>query len=484
MLIRHTILYLPAQLLGPLFQFIAAVVWTHWLNADAYGVLTYILASHELIYVACLAWWSQYTLRYAGSFDGVDERARFQSSENAIILYGLPAQAILAILLLAALHVPLTPAMVSGAIVCCISRTITSHLCERARGAGRIAVYTVGQSVGPVVGFGLALALVKFVAPTPEAALAGFAIAQTAGLLWIWRELQLSTAIGRPDRAIMKGAILFGAPLLIAGAVAWISANGIRLVVEHVEGTEAVGLISVGWGLGQRLSSVVAMLVTAAAFPLAVKHLVDGSREGAIKQLSMGGAILFGLVAPAAAGLMLVTKPMVELMISQPFQAMTIAVLPLAALAGAVRNLRIHFCDQIFILFERTDLNILINVIEAVGTVVCCFVGVVHGGLPGAAAGCLAGATIGALFGFILGVSRFGLVIPWDHIARISAATAVMCSVLMTPAIANLSAPPLARVLVDLAMGGAAYALALAALYPRAVRLAALRLRALRPAAD
>lgn len=478
MLLRHTILYLPAQLLGPLFQFIAAVVWTHWLAADAYGVLTYVMASHELIYVACLSWWSQYTLRFAGTFADDGARARLQASENMLILYGLPVQSILVVLLLSALHVPLTPAMVGGALVCCVSRSLTAHLCERARAASRIAVYTVGQSVGPVIGFALALGMVKFVDATPEAALAGFALAQTIVVPWMWRELGLKWSIGRPDRAIVRSAIAFGAPLLLAGAIAWVSANGIRLIVEHVDGTEAVGLISVGWGLGQRLASVVAMLVTAAAFPLAVKHLVDGSRENAIRQLSMGGAILYGLVAPAAAGIMLVSRPMVELMISQPFQAMTIAVLPIAALAGATRNLRMHFCDQIFILFERTDLTIAINAVEAVGTVVFCYVGLRQGGLPGAVAGCLAGSALGALFGFIMGVARFGLVIPWDHIARVSAATAVMCAVLMLPFFANLSAPPLTIVLVKIGVGGLVYAMAIAALYPAAIRGMAPRLRA------
>ena len=478
MLIRHTLLYLPAQLFGPLFQFIAAVVWTHWLNADAYGVLTYVLASHELVYVACLAWWSQYTLRFAGGYADGDGRQRFQASENAILLMGLPAQALLVALLLSALNVPLTPAMFAAALACCATRNVTTHLCERARGAGRIAVYTVGQSVGPVAGFAVALGLVKFVSASPESALAGFALAQAASLAWMWRELGLSAGVKPPDRAIIKAALLFGAPLIVAGAIAWVSANGIRLVVEHVEGAEAVGLISVGWGLGQRLSSVVAMLVTAAAFPLAVKHMVDGSRAGAIHQLSMGGAILFALVAPAAAGIALIDGPMVELMISQPFQATTIAVLPIAALAGAVRNLRMHFCDQIYILFARTDLTIHINAVEAVATVVLSLVGVLAAGLPGAALGCLAGSLVGALFGFVLAVIRFGLVIPWDHVARIGAATAVMSAVMMTPWIAGLAAPAATRLMVDVGVGGVVYGLALAALYPWAIRLAAARLLA------
>ena len=483
MLIKQTLLYLPAQLLGPMFQFIAAVVWTHWLSADAYGVLTYVLASHELIFVACLAWWSQYTLRFAGTFTDEADRERFQASENAIIICGVPFQTVLVILLLSALHVPLTASMITVALICCVSRAVTTHLCERARGQGRVLVYTVGQSVGPVAGFVVALALVRFLSATPEAALAGFAVVQTAVIPWMWHELGLNPRVARLDRDIVKGALMFGMPLMMAGGIAWISGNGIRLVVEHVNGAEAVGLLSVGWGLGQRLSSVVAMLVTAAAFPLAVKHMVDGSREGAVRQLAMGGAILYGLVAPATAGILLITRPMVELMISLEFREMTIAVLPMAAVAGAVRNLRIHFCDQIFILFEQTRLTIVINAVETVATVVLCFAGAMYDGPVGAVAGCLAGAIIGALFAFVLGMAKFGLIVPWDHVARISAASAVMSSVLMTPLVVGLAHTPLMTILVKVAIAVIVYPLALAALYPSALRGLVLKARALRPAA-
>jgi O-antigen/teichoic acid export membrane protein len=277
---------------------------------------------------------------------------------------------------------------------------------------------------------------------------------------------------------------MFGMPLMLAGGIAWISGNGIRLVVEHVNGPEAVGLLSVGWGLGQRLSSVVAMLVTAAAFPLAVKHMVDGSREGAVRQLAMGGAILYGLVAPATAGILLITRPMVELMISPEFREMTIAVLPMAAVAGAVRNLRIHFCDQIFILFEQTRLTIIINAVETVSTVVLCFVGAVLAGPVGAVAGCLAGAAIGALFAFVFGMVRFGLIVPWDHVARISAASAVMSAVLMTPGVAGLAHGALATILVKVSIAGLVYPLALAALYPLALRGLFVKARAMLPAAS
>jgi O-antigen/teichoic acid export membrane protein len=170
-------------------------------------------------------------------------------------------------------------------------------------------------------------------------------------------------------------------------------------------------------------------------------------------------------------------------MISLEFREMTIAVLPMAAVAGAVRNLRIHFCDQIFILFEQTRLTIVINAVETVATVVLCFAGAMYDGPVGAVAGCLAGAVIGALFAFVLGMAKFGLIVPWDHVARISAASAVMSSVLMAPLVVGLAHTPLMTILVKVTIAVIVYPLALAALYPSALRGLVLKARALRPAA-
>ena len=44
MLIYQTLLYLPAQLLGPAVQFLAAVAWTHWLSPSEYGVVALVIA--------------------------------------------------------------------------------------------------------------------------------------------------------------------------------------------------------------------------------------------------------------------------------------------------------------------------------------------------------------------------------------------------------------------------------------------------------
>ena len=53
-LILHTLLYMPAQIIGPLVQFAAILVFTHWLAPGPYGVLTYVMASQDFVFVLCL----------------------------------------------------------------------------------------------------------------------------------------------------------------------------------------------------------------------------------------------------------------------------------------------------------------------------------------------------------------------------------------------------------------------------------------------
>ena len=482
MLIRHTILYLPAQLLGPLFQFVAAVVWTHWLQPDAYGVLTSIMAAQELAFVSCLSWWSSYTLRYVGTFDGPEDQAQFQRAENAILLVSSVCQALLGLASLLVFHLDLTASLIIWTILFTVSRCTGTHLGERARARGLIGAYTATQLIGPVGGFGLAYLFLSRFSATPEAALAGFAVAQMLGLAWCWRIMNLGFRIAMPTRDILMRAMAFGLPLLLGGAISWISVNGIRIVIEHMNGPEALGLISVGWGLGQRLASVAAMLVTAAAFPLAVARLKSGSREDALRQLSAGGALLLSMLAPAAVGIALVTPDVVDLLIAAPFREATLVVLPLAALAGALRNFRMHFADQPMLLLEKTHLTVWVNGVEAVATVAACALGASMGGLVGAVLGCLFGTVVGLVFGFALSVGKFGLPLPWDAAARIALATCAMALAVnasrMHPTTSVLSV----QLAVEVLCGGIAYACALAALYPYELisRLGKLRLMARR----
>ncbi|MBL8589039.1 MAG: hypothetical protein JNK46_10970 [Methylobacteriaceae bacterium] len=481
MLIRQTLLYLPAQLVGPLFQFIAAVAWTHWLTAEAYGVLALVIAAQELIYFTCFGWWAHATLRYLGEARTGCERKRYLSSESGVLAAMTILQAVATFAALAMIDTPMTPALALSAVAFATTRSLAAYLGDRARAEGRIGAYTGAQLVGPTLGFGLAFAAVAAIEPSPAAALAGFAIAQAIGLYPVARALGVGRRIGWPQRAILARALVFGMPLVGAGAVGWLSVNGVRLVVERFDSLHAVGLVSVGWGLGLRLASVAAMLFTAAAFPLAVQTLQAGRREEALRHLSINGALLFGLLAPMTAGLFFIARPLVELMIAEPFRAVTIAVLPAAMLAGAVRNWRVHFFDQPFLLFERTGLLMGINIAEAALVLVFCALGLVKGGPAGAVWGALAGIVAGAALAAGLAVMRLGLVAPWGAVARLTLATAAMSAGLWAFDWSTLG--PRLGLVAAIVCGASVYAAATAALFPDLTRylLGKAQARRLRP---
>ena len=102
MLLKHTLLYLPAQFVGPLFQLLAMIVWTHVVDEHTLGVITLITATHELLQIGFLAWWSQYALRFLGRYQNVNDAPRFYRTENAVLLASVALQsaAIIVILLL------------------------------------------------------------------------------------------------------------------------------------------------------------------------------------------------------------------------------------------------------------------------------------------------------------------------------------------------------------------------------------------------
>ena len=457
MLLSRTLRYLPAQLIGPLSQFVAVVVWTHFLPPAAYGTVALIMALQELISRLCLGWWSSYILRYAATFTP-DMQERQGAHENAVLLASSILQVVVTWIVLAASSLPLTPDLVAAAVAFTISRSLTTHMVERARSIQAIAIYTVAQTVGPVIGLGLGTAVV-WTYPSAAAALAGLALAQIVVLPFLWRALIPSHRL-LLDRSNLKQALIFSLPLIASSAVGWAVVNGIRLIVEEVEGAEAVGLISVGWSLGHRLMSVVAMLVTAAAFPIAVDQMVRSGKEAAYAQVARNSVLLLAIVVPGAAGILCLTPAIVEMLIGAQFHTATLIVLPVATLAAAIHNVRLHTIDQVFLLCERPRVILYVDLVELTLTVAGCWFGLVHGGFLGACLGCLAANVVAlALCGWC--AYREGLRLPLLPIGKIMLATCLMAAVVtLAP-----SFPGRLGLAVDVAAGGGLYILAMALLF-------------------
>jgi len=462
MLLRHTLLYLPAQIVGPLFQLIAVIVWTHVVDEHTLGVITLVTATHELLQIAFLTWWSQYALRYFGRYQDRGEISRFYRTENAVLLVSVLLQSLIAIAVLLLVIAPdANTALLVATVGYVITRTLNLYIGERARARHQISVYSIQQIVGPSAGFVVGLILIKLIGQSAEWPLAGYAIAQFAAAIIVLPSIGYGRSFWQVDREILLQALRYGIPIVIGGALGWIGLNASRFIVNETSGVAAAGLFAVGYGLGQRAAAVAAMLVTTAAFPLAVKSMEQGGSKVAMRQLADNGALLIAILAPSITGIYMLRTEIVHLLIAGPFQQVTLAVLPLSALAGSIRSVRAHFVDQTFLLHNRTQLMIVVAVVDATATVVLGFVLIRYWGLAGAAGATVLAAVAAAIVSFAIGFSKFGLMLPLNHLVPITLATTAMAAVLSRLPEAN----SLLMLAAHIAAGVAAYVTVLVPLY-------------------
>ena len=462
MLLRHTLLYLPAQLVGPLFQLVAMIVWTHVVDEHTLGIITLVTATHELLLVGFLAWWSQYALRFFGRYQHGPESLRFHRTENSVLLASVILQSIVAIFILLVIIAPDAKAGILLATVGYVStRSVSLYIGERARARQQIWVYSIQQVCGPSIGFVIGLVLIELFGQSAEWPLTGYAVAQMVAILIVLPKIGYGHSFWPIDRGIVEHALRYGLPLIIGGALGWVGLNAPRFIVNEMAGVAAAGLFAVGYGLGQRAAAVAAMLVTAAAFPLAVKSMEHGGSRAAMHQLADNSALLFAILAPSLAGIFMLRAEIVHLLIALPFQQVTLSILPLATLAGAIRNLRAHFGDQVFLLHSRTRWMMAVAAIDATMTMLLSALCFRYWGFAGAAGATVGAALAAAIVSFAIGFSRFGLTLPVGHLIRIALATLAMAALLrLFP-----EASTLIHLAAHIGAGAAAYLATLAVLY-------------------
>jgi O-antigen/teichoic acid export membrane protein len=473
MLLRTTLLYLPAQIVGPLAQLIAMIVWTHVVDEPTLGVITLITATQELLQIAFLAWWSQYALRFLERHQDNGDAARFHRTENAVLLSSCVIQSILVVAILFTVIAPGADMhLVVATVAYVFTRTINLYIGDRARVRQQIGVYTIQVTMGPALGFVIGLILIRLVDHSAAAPLAGYAVAQLAAAVVVLPKIGCGRGLWPLDRKIINHALRYGFPLVIAGAFGWIGLNASRFIVNEMMGVAAAGLFAVGYGLGQRAATFAAMLVTVAAFPLAVRSMERHGAKVAMRQLADNSALLIAILAPCTTGIFMLRAEIVHLLIAPAFQQVTLAVLPLSVLAGSIRSLRAHFVDQTFLLHNRTDLLAMVAAIDAVMTALLSFIFVQYWGLRGGADATVIAALVAAMASFAIAFSRFGLTLPLEHLAPLATATAIMAAII------NIfpEAPSLVVLATHVALGGVVYVTALGVFYaPSLLRMFRLR---------
>lgn len=454
MLFKQTLRFLPAQLLPALCQFVQLIAWSHLTPPEVIGVVTLFTSVQEFLNIAFIGFWNNYTTRYLLKHNETEEsRRKLRHTSTAIIIISLILQISIALGTFAFFidpHMSIAMALALAGLVG--GRTLNLFQGERSRCMQDVLGYSVAVMSGPVLGFFIGLILIWQFGGSSLLIFAGFAIAQIAGVIFGIARDRSWIGIGRPDRELIRHALGYGMPLIISSILAWVSQNASRIAVSYFFGLAAAGVYSLGMSLGYRASLVAAMMVNAAAFPIAVRIANTGDIEGANRQLAQNGALLLALLAASTVGLALISGDVVHLLVSHNIIGPVQPVMLWSLLAGSFFCIRMYFLNQFFLLASDTRPVAVISIIEAVAAVVLALVAVPFGGETGGAIALAITSAISLGAAYLMS-ARVGRQVEWRATVRIMVATLAMTgAVLLTP-----TADTIAGLILRVAAGGAAY---------------------------
>lgn len=457
--LRKTLLYSPASLLGPLIQLATIVILTHWLQPVDLGAYAIAVAVQDLAQIATLSWWSQYVLRYLDD-QRPETRAHQDRTEIAVLAAAGLAQALAVAGVLALLGLaPAEPLLIASIALAGVARALVGHWSVRARAAEKIGLYALAQIGGPALTLALSLAGFALFAPSLTVAFIAMAIGHVVVVLPMLRGADYRGAGAAIDGPTLTAAFRYGGFTTLGTGLAWVSMQSVRFIADFALGAAAVGLLHVGWGVGQRLATQIGVLATTALFPIAAGRARSEGVDAGVRQLMVAGPLLLAVLAPATILAFALAAPAAALLVGPAYREATATILPLAALAGAIRVFRNHYFDEVLQVSGEPQLMAKLDGLEAVLTILLCLVGAWLNGLTGLVLGALAAAMITTLAAWQVVGRRHGPPLGWrDAIATLVASAAMTLCLSVLPSTAGL-----AGLLFAAAAAGMAYLAAYAA---------------------
>jgi O-antigen/teichoic acid export membrane protein len=362
--------------------------------------------------------------------------------------------------------------MAAAALAGALRATLT-HAAIRARATQRIALHSLAQLGGP--GLSLLFSLAAFATMEASVTAAFWAVALAHALLLpiIVARLDYRCAPHglRGASDILRQGLRYGLFTTAGAGLSWVTLQSIRFIIDVTLGATAVGLVFVGWGIGQRIATQIGVLATTAVFPLAAQRAREESIAAGLAIMRTAAPLLIGLLVPAVIGVWFIAEPLADLVAPEAYRAMTAAILPLATLTGAIRVFRNHFLDEMLQLDEKPGRMARLDLVEAALTVLCCLIGAWTGGIWGALVGCLIATCSATALALLMTGRLYGWPVGARDLWTIALAS---CAMIVTLALAQ-EGSGLSALAARIALGGLAYLAACLILDPRLGKALSLR---------
>ncbi len=464
--------YLPANIVQGVVGFLAIVVFTRLLSPEDFGRYALAYSVFTLAHVAVFTWLEAAMARYWAA-----ETPQTGLADHFASLYRAAFWLTAAFIPLVVFGVMLWPAepafrlALGVALIGVPVRALAKLAQERYRAAGEVAK-AAGLDMATTTGgflIGVVFALAGLGGAAP---LLGLLLAPLFALPFILPGELRHARGGAPDPVRLKRYAAFGYPIAVSLILSLVLASTDRFLLAVFMDEAAVGAYHAGYSIANRTLDVMFIWLGAAGAPAMVMALERGGRQ-ALQDAAREQAGLFVLVGlPAAVGVMLVARPLAEVLIGEDLRSAAALITPWIALGAALSGVTVYYFNQVFTLGHRTDRMLWAMAVPAGANVILNLILIPRFGLIGAAWATAASFALGLCASILIGRSVMRLPIPYEALARCGLACAVMAGVVAV-------IPPVGgavELIAKAAIGGAVYALAAVILNASGVRDTATRL--------
>lgn len=373
---KDALKYVPAQISLAIISFFSVVVYTRLLNPEQYGDYILVIVTTTIVSSTIFGWVNQSGIRYLEESKEKNLLAQFFSTSLisllALLLIVIPLWYCTVIIFKKTWSIAFIRLLQIGGVVL-ISQTGYSFLLILLRADRRVFKYGLYVVLNSLGAFFIAIGLIKFMKFGSGGILVGMIVSSGTFFLLELVHLQKHYPIKVSKYSInmLKKFASYGIPMVGVSIGGLIMAVADRYMIRYFMASEAVGIYSASYSLGQKSVQGIADILMLAAFPVILQTFVRKGEEKTGTLIKNLIGIYFVALVPVIFGGAILSKDLVGTILGKSFRGAS-AILPwvmggtfcerLALYCGASLKLKEKTSSLLFIWIVGAAINIVLNV--------------------------------------------------------------------------------------------------------------------------
>ncbi len=428
MLIRHSASYLLARGVPGLITFLSIAIYTRLLTTEEYGYYALVMAGVGLLNMILFQWIRLSVVRFLPKY--ISNPGGFKST----ILFGYLVVSsisvgICLILFLVNWQDPIWYKLIPVGVALLMIQGWFEINLEFPRARLKPMKYGLMSGLKATLGLLLGVVFILFIGLGAIAPLAGILIAMLVSSLVFgyneWKKIK-----PKIDKEIFPEILKYAIPLTATFALSYINSTADRLLIAGMIDESAAGIYSAGYDITRQTITLLMVVISLAANPLAIKALEERGENAAKKQVAENATLLFAVSLPAAILFIILAPNISNIFMGSDFREGSILILPIISVVALFAGMKAYYFDMAFHLSKKTSKQIWIVGVSSAINLILNIVLIPQFGILGSAYATLISYIVGIVLSIWVGNKVFKLPVPYMEFLKIGFSGAVFAGIM------------------------------------------------------